>query len=212
MLNALLVPPTPIRPSVAVEAPGGAGTNEDDLTIKLQEIIDVNESLKKALREGAATKILVECWSFLQTQVALYINGEVPGMLPRQQHQKPMRGLCQRLKGKSGRFRGNLSGKRVDFSARTVITPDPNLAIDEVGVPRSIARNLTYPEIVTPFNIAKLQELVNNGPAELPGARYIIRNDGLRLDLEPSSSALLEQSHPRLGILHLRHQALVLLQ
>ena len=82
VLNALLVPPTPIRPSVAVEAPGGAGTNEDDLTIKLQEIIDVNESLKKALREGAATKILVECWSFLQTQVALYINGEVPGMLP----------------------------------------------------------------------------------------------------------------------------------
>ena len=59
---------------MAVEAPGGAGTNEDDLTIKLQEIIDVNESLKKALREGAATKILVECWSFLQTQVALYIH------------------------------------------------------------------------------------------------------------------------------------------
>ena len=74
-------------------------------------------------------------------------------------------------------------GKRVDFSARTVITPDPNLAIDEVGVPRTIARNLTFPEIVTPFNIDKLQGLVNNGPAELPGARYIIRTDGLRLDL-----------------------------
>ena len=91
--------------------------------------------------------------------------------------------MSQRLKGKEGRIRGNLMGKRVDFSARTVITPDPNLAIDEVGVPRTIARNLTYPEIVTPFNINKLQELVNNGPAELPGARYIIRNDGLRLDL-----------------------------
>ena len=96
---------------------------------------------------------------------------------------RPLKSVSQRLKGKEGRIRGNLMGKRVDFSARTVITPDPNLAIDEVGVPRSIARNLTYPEIVTPFNIHKLQELVNNGPAELPGARYIIRNDGLRLDL-----------------------------
>ena len=74
-------------------------------------------------------------------------------------------------------------GKRVDFSARTVITPDPNLAIDEVGVPRSIARNLTYPEIVTPFNIHKLQELVERGPYELPGAIHIINNQGLRSDL-----------------------------
>merc|ERR1712185_94074 len=96
---------------------------------------------------------------------------------------RPIKSISERLKGKAGRIRGNLMGKRVDFSARTVITPDPNLMLDEVGVPRSIARNLTYPEIVTPFNIAKLQELVNNGPAELPGARYIIRNDGLRLGL-----------------------------
>ena len=173
VLNALLVPPTPIRPSVAVEAPGGAGTNEDDLTIKLQEIIDVNESLKKALREGAATKILVECWSFLQTQVALYINGEVPGMMPRQQHQKPMRGLCQRLKGKSGRFRGNLSGKRVDFSARTVISPDPNLRIDQVGVPTEIARTMTYPERVNRHNLEHLRTLIINGPKQWPGANYV---------------------------------------
>ena len=74
-------------------------------------------------------------------------------------------------------------GKRVDFSARTVITPDPNISIDEVGVPRSIALNLTYPEIVTPFNIERMYELIRNGPNELPGARYIIRDDGQRIDL-----------------------------
>jgi DNA-directed RNA polymerase II subunit RPB1 len=74
-------------------------------------------------------------------------------------------------------------GKRVDFSARTVITPDPNLSIDEVGVPRSIALNLTYPEIVTPFNIHRMRELIERGPTEHPGAKYIIRDDGQRLDL-----------------------------
>ena len=66
---------------------------------------------------------------------------------------RPLKSIKQRLKGKEGRVRGNLMGKRVDFSARTVITPDPNLRIDQVGVPRTIAQNMTYPEIVTPFNI-----------------------------------------------------------
>ena len=66
---------------------------------------------------------------------------------------RPLKSIKQRLKGKEGRVRGNLMGKRVDFSARTVITPDPNLQIDQVGVPRSIAANMTFPEIVTPFNI-----------------------------------------------------------
>lgn len=66
---------------------------------------------------------------------------------------RPLKSIKQRLKGKEGRIRGNLMGKRVDFSGRTVITPDPNLRIDQVGVPRTIAQNLTFPEIVTPFNI-----------------------------------------------------------
>ena len=66
---------------------------------------------------------------------------------------RPLKSIKQRLKSKEGRVRGNLMGKRVDFSARAVITPDPNLSIDQVGVPRTIAQNLTFPEIVTPFNI-----------------------------------------------------------
>ena len=74
-------------------------------------------------------------------------------------------------------------GKRVDFSARTVITADPNLEIDQVGVPRSIAMNLTVPERVTPFNMAYMHQLISNGPLEYPGGKYIIREVGNRIDL-----------------------------
>ena len=68
-------------------------------------------------------------------------------------------------------------GKRVDFSARTVITPDPNLALDELGVPVQVAKGLTVPETVTPHNIEQLRVLVANGPSTWPGAKYIIRHD-----------------------------------
>ena len=75
--------------------------------------------------------------------------------------------------GKQGRFRGNLSGKRVDFSARTVISPDPNLRVDEVGVPVHVAKIMTYPEQVSRYNIEKLRERVLNGPDVHPGANLI---------------------------------------
>ncbi len=142
ILQNLLVPPVAIRPSVAMDV--GGGSNEDDLTVKLQEILDVNVALELALTKGPHTRTIMEEWDFLQVQVAQYINGETPGLL-RPIGAKPMRGLCQRLKGKQGRFRGNLSGKRVDFSARTVISPDPNLRVNEVGVPMRVAMVMTFP-------------------------------------------------------------------
>ena len=113
-----------------------------------------------------------EHWEFLQLSVAMYINSELPGV-PSQAGQKPMRGFVQRLKGKQGRFRGNLSGKRVDFSGRTVISPDPNLRIDEVAVPERVAKILTYPERVTPHNIEVLRQAVRNGCDIHPGANYV---------------------------------------
>lgn len=100
---------------------------------------------------------------------------------------RPLKSIRARLKGKEGRLRGNLMGKRVDFSARTVITGDPNISVDEVGVPKSIASNLTFPEIVTPFNVDLLQELVKNGPSVHPGAKYVIRDTGERIDLKHTS-------------------------
>lgn len=121
---------------------------------------------------------------------------------------RPVKAIRARLKGKEGRLRGNLMGKRVDFSARTVITGDPNLELDEVGVPKSIAMTLTYPErgelylqpvafvlfltlvgLVTPYNIAYLQELVRRGPNAYPGARYVVRDTGDRIDLRRNKQA-----------------------
>lgn len=106
----------------------------------------------------------------------MYINSELPGV-PSQLGQKPIRGFVQRLKGKSGRFRGNLSGKRVDFSGRTVISPDPNLRIDEVAVPERVAKVLTYPERVTAYNIDVLRKAVRNGTELHPGANFVTRGE-----------------------------------
>ena len=165
------VPPVPIRPSVPMDI--GGGSNEDDLTVKLQEIIDVNNALKVALENGATMKMIAEDWEFLQIQTAQFVNGEVPGVPRSLAGAKAIRGLCQRLKGKQGRFRGNLSGKRVDFSARTVISPDPNLLVDQVGVPIHVAKTMTFPEKVNRYNIEMLKACVINGPDIHPGANFI---------------------------------------
>jgi hypothetical protein len=117
--------------------------------------------------------------STLQVQCAKYINSEARLSLEYQKHDKKThsRGFVQRLKGKQGRFRGNLSGKRVDFSGRTVISPDPNLRIDEVCVPRHQATILSFPEKVTTHNIEQMRRLVMRGPA-WPGANQLIRDGG----------------------------------
>ncbi|EGG07581.1 uncharacterized protein MELLADRAFT_47986 [Melampsora larici-populina 98AG31] len=163
------VPPVCIRPSVTQEA----ATNEDDVTVKLTEMIFTNTLIKTGLVKGVPTQNIMEQWEFLQLSVAMYINAELPGV-PSQMGAKPIKGFCQRLKGKTGRFRGNLSGKRVDFSGRTVIGPDPNLSITEVAVPDRMAKVLTYPERVTAHNLDRLRQCIRNGPDVHPGANYLI--------------------------------------
>lgn len=85
--------------------------------------------------------------SLSKYHVATYMDNDIAG-IPQalQKSGRPVKAIRARLKGKEGRLRGNLMGKRVDFSARTVITGDPNLQLDQVGVPKSIAMTLTYPE------------------------------------------------------------------
>ncbi|UYV60879.1 POLR3A [Cordylochernes scorpioides] len=124
--------------------------------------------------------MIADDWESLQAQYAMYINSDSPGIPAPMQPQKPFKGLVQRLKGKKGRFRGNLSGKRVDFSGRTVISPNPFLRINEVGVPIYMAKILSYPERVTKHNIHKLQQLVRNGPFTYPGANHIQYQNGQR--------------------------------
>ena len=173
----------------------GSARNQDDLTHKLADIIKANNELIRNEQAGAAAHIISENTKMLQFHVATLTDNSMPGIpVAMQKSGRPLKSIKQRLKGKEGRIRGNLMGKRVDFSARTVITPDPNLRIDQVGVPRSIAQNLTFPEIVTPFNIDKMQELVRRGNSQYPGAKYIIRDTGERIDLryhpKPSGNKL----------------------
>ena len=172
-------PPICIRPSVAQEN----ASNEDDITSKLSEIILYAGYLRESLTKGTSLPIIMEQWEFLQLQVGMYVNSDVPG-LNQPGFGKPIRGFCQRLKGKQGRFRGNLSGKRVDFSGRTVISPDPNLDIDEVAVPQLVAKNLTYPERVNRQNMEKLQKCIMNGPTKWPGAQTVIKKDGVKFNLK----------------------------
>ncbi|KAF7729475.1 hypothetical protein EC973_004455 [Apophysomyces ossiformis] len=172
----LPVPPCCIRPSVLQD---DNTSNEDDLTAKLTEIVFTNAIIRAGLERGVTVMNLMEQWEFLQLAAAMYINSELPGV-PSATMGKPSRGLCQRLKGKQGRFRGNLSGKRVDFSGRTVISPDPNMRIDQVAVPDRVAKILTFPERVNAHNIHKLRQCVINGPDVHPGANYVNFANGFK--------------------------------
>lgn len=171
ILTSIPVPPLCIRPSVISDLK--SGTNEDDLTMKLSEIIFINDVITKHRQAGAKVQMIKEDWDFLQLHCALYINSEMSGIPLNMQPKKASHGLVQRLKGKQGRFRGNLSGKRVDFSSRTVISPDPNLRIDQVGVPIHIAKILTYPERVNNANLKLMKKMVENGPDIHPGANFV---------------------------------------
>ncbi|KAI1098680.1 beta and beta-prime subunits of DNA dependent RNA-polymerase [Jackrogersella minutella] len=168
----LPAPPVCIRPSVAQEG----ASNEDDLTARLSDIVWACGLIRSALEKGTALQTIMEQWEYLQLQIALYVNSDVPGL--QNSGARTSRGVCQRLKGKQGRFRGNLSGKRVDFSGRTVISPDPNLAINQVAVPELVAKNLTYPERVHRANIDKLRQCILNGPYVHPGAQAVLKQDG----------------------------------
>lgn len=166
------VPPPAVRPSVRNDT---GQRCEDDLTHKLCDIIKTNNTLKQKLANPATAKETIDTWvKLVQYHVSTFVDNQLPGVAPAKQRTgRPLRSITERLKSKEGRIRGNLMGKRVDFSARSVITPDPNISIDEVGVPIKIAMNLTFPETVNPFNRAKLASLIRNGPDKFPGAKFI---------------------------------------
>ncbi|MDH5440334.1 MAG: DNA-directed RNA polymerase subunit A' [Candidatus Bathyarchaeota archaeon] len=182
ILQVLPVPPVYVRPSITLES---GIRSEDDLTHKLVDIIRINQRLKENLEAGAPTLIIQDLHELLQYHVTTYFNNEASGIPPaRHRSGRALKTISQRLKGKEGRFRSNLSGKRVDFSARTVITPDPNLDISDVGVPMDIAMRISMPEKVTEWNIDEMRQLVSNGQDRYPGALYIVRPDGKRVRLE----------------------------
>jgi DNA-directed RNA polymerase subunit A' len=185
ILTVLPVPPVTARPSITLD---NGQRSEDDLTHKLVDIIRINQRFMENREAGAPQLIIEDLWELLQYHVTTFMDNEISGTPPaRHRSGRPLKTLSQRLKGKEGRFRGSLSGKRVNFSARTVISPDPTLSLNEVGVPDRVASEMTQTMNVTRRNVDEARQYVRNGPDEHPGANYVKRPDGRRLKVTPKN-------------------------
>lgn len=183
MCTVLPIPPPQVRPSVTQD---NNQKSEDDLTSQLICIIKTNAVLKKKIAENDPRKKAIDEWTnLLQYYVATLVDNNIPGISPSAQRSgRLLKSLQQRLGSKEGRIRSNLQGKRVEFSARSVITPDPNISVKELGIPEKIAMNITFPEKVTAFNIGKLYKLIRNGPDRWPGAKTVLRATGRTVNLK----------------------------
>jgi len=174
ILTLFPVPPVTMRPSITLE---GGERSEDDLTHKLVDIVRINQSLKDNIDIGAPEFIINDLWELVQYHISTYFDNELTGTpLARHRSGRSLKGMMQRLKTKEGRIRGNLLGKRVNFSARTVISPDPRISINEVGVPDVVAKELTVPLHITPLNMSYAKNLIKEGKVN-----YVVKPDGRRV-------------------------------
>jgi DNA-directed RNA polymerase II subunit RPB1 len=180
--TVLPIPPPQVRPSVVQD---NNTRSEDDLTHKLFEIIKYDQALRAKMEGNSPRHVIDEMTSVVQYHVATLVDNQIPGVAPSAQRSgRPLKSIRQRIGSKEGRIRYNIQGKRVEFSARSVITPDPNISIGELGVPLEIAMNLTFPERVTQYNKDKLYKLIQNGADVYPGAKTIIKSDGRMVSLK----------------------------
>ncbi len=193
ILTIVIVPPVTVRPSITLQS---GERSEDDLTHKLGDIIRANQRLWENLNAGAPEVIVEDLWDLLQYHITTLFDNTKSGVPPaRHRSGQPLKTITERIKGKDGRIRHNLTGKRVNFSSRSVISPDPSLKINEVGVPIEIARVITVAEKVTTLNLEMLKKLVK--AEKYPGANYIIRPDGKRKKItEGLKEEILEELEP----------------
>lgn len=185
ILTVMSIPPVTVRPSITLES---GERSEDDLTHKLGDIVRINQRLFENINAGAPEVIIEDLWDLLQYHVTTFFDNEIPQLPPaRHRSGQVLKTLTDRIKSKEGRIRHNLAGKRTDFSARTVISPDPLISPNEVGVPKGVSMILTIPEKVTEWNKEYLKKYVENGPKKYPGANYIIKLDGRRKTITPET-------------------------
>jgi len=173
--SVLAVPPPEVRPPVKHDS---QQRSEDDLSHIIVNIIKANKTLLEKIQANAPANVITDWTTVLQYYVATLVDNKIPGVAAvAQRSGRPLKSIKDRLNGKHGRIRGNLMGKRVDYSARSVITPDPNLSIRELGVPLAVAKNITCPVVVNKRNSGFLTKLIRNGPEQYPGANVLVRND-----------------------------------
>jgi len=188
--EVLAVPPPAMRPSVKHDA---QQRSEDDISHIIVSIIKSNITLKEKILQDALPKVIDDWQTLLQYYCATMVDNKIPGAAPvTQRSGRPLRSVKERIVGKGGRLRGNLMGKRVDFSGRSVITPDPNINIGELGVPVAIAKNITYPETVNSRNKQFLTKLMVTDHNEYPGAKILERKSGESISLQYTDKDSLE--------------------
>jgi DNA-directed RNA polymerase II subunit RPB1 len=174
--QVMSVPPPAVRPSVKHDA---QQRSEDDLSHILVNIIKTNRTLQEKIQNNAPANVIDDWTTVLQYYVATQVDNKIPGVASvAQRSGRPLKSIKDRLNGKSGRMRASLMAKRVDFSARSVITADPNISIRELGIPMKIAKNITKPVVVNDINKAFLTKLVQNGPEVWPGAKMLEKENG----------------------------------
>lgn len=196
LLNTVLpIPPVSMRSTITLQS---GQRSEDDLTHKLTDVVRTNQRLHEHLLVGVPEAIIEDVWDLLQYHISTYIDNTIPGLPPaRHRNGDSLKSISERIKGKKGIIRNNLIGKRVNYSARTVISPDPRLRLNEVGVPFQVAMRLTIPEKVTENNLEYLKSLVKNGPLKYPGANYLITKSGSKKSISPEIvDILLEEIEP----------------
>jgi DNA-directed RNA polymerase II subunit RPB1 len=182
--TVLPVPPPAVRPSIIEE---NGQRREDDLTHKLCDIIKCNNMIADKKKKNASLDNINKIAIALQYHVFTFLDNQIPGICPSlQRNGRKLKSVSDRMKKKDGRIRGNLNAKRVDQSARSVITPDPFISIDDLGIPIKVAMNLTFPEVVNKYNIDMMKKLIKNGPDVWPGAKYIRKagSSGATLNLK----------------------------
>jgi len=179
--QVMSVPPPAVRPSVKHDA---QQRSEDDLSHILVNIIKTNKTLQDKIQNNAPSNVIDDWTTVLQYYVATQVDNKMPGVAAvAQRSGRPLKSIKDRLNGKGGRMRGNLMAKRVDFSARSVISADPNISIRELGIPMKVAKNITKPVIVNKMNRAFLTKLVLNGPDVWPGAKMLEKQNGETITL-----------------------------
>ncbi|ALC41779.1 RpI1 [Drosophila busckii] len=152
------------------------------------------------MRGANSHEKLYNAWLSLQSSVDVLLDVNMSRDV------KSAEGLKQVLEKKDGLIRKHMMGKRVNYAARTVITPDPNIDVDEIGIPDIFARKLSYPVPVTEWNVAELRKMVMNGPEQHPGANYIQDSKGLTTFIpaenaaKRASMAKLLLSNPKEGV------------
>lgn len=209
IISVLAVPPVQLRPSI-MKSDCSKMRGEDDLTVKLLDILRVSSLLKGAILDGDEKKQEEYC-ELIQQHLLIYLHHDSKGVITRNLRKRKNgsrgkeRNICERLRGKKGRVRGNMSGKRVNQCARAVVSPDPTHNIWQLGIPETVANILTKPIVVNATNRSMLHKAVMLGKNVRNGVASVETVDGEKYDMSTLDLQQREDLYLENGMIVHRH-------